>query len=206
MRQQERPISLPLLYLTTANFGVLGLVILWMSHSGDHGWWTRFVARPDPWQVLGWGTALALAVVMFEIAVATLLPDRLWADDGTNAYLSNLSHLHIFLLMALTAVAEELFFRAAIQSLLVDWLSSALLGIPIAAVIFAATHVRYLKQPVLLGGAWAIGLALGLGYWLTGSLWTSVWAHFLINFVMSVFGKKGWFLPRREPQVSGRED
>ncbi|QIA27720.1 CPBP family intramembrane metalloprotease [Thermaerobacter sp. PB12/4term] len=115
------------------------LIILWLS-GGNDAWWSVLVAMGNPWQVLDLGAVLALIVVGMQIAVATCLPDRLWADDGTNAFFSQLSYLHIFLLMALTALAEEIFFRAAIQSLLVEWLHSVAAGIAVPAAIFAVAQ------------------------------------------------------------------
>ena len=99
--------------------------------------------------------------------------------------------------MALTALGEEIFFRAAIQSLLLHWLPPVSVALVLAAGVFAVAHVRYLTRPVLLDGAWVIGLLLGWGYWFTGSIWTSVWAHFLCNVTMTVLGNQGWFLPGR---------
>lgn len=202
MEHGGRRLSLWMFYLSAVYFGILGLIILWLS-DGNGAAWSALLAVGNPWQVLGLGTVLALVVVGMEVAVATFLPDRFWVDDGTNAFFSQLSYLHIVLLMAVTALSEEIFFRAAIQSLLLRWLASVAAGLAIAAAVFAVAHVRYLTKPVLLAGAWVIGLLMGWGYWFTGSIWTSVWAHFLFNFIMTVLGKQGWFLPRREPQASG---
>lgn len=196
MAHRNGTLSLWMLYLSAVYVGVFGFLILLLGDAKTPSW-SDLLAVGDPRQVLGLGTILGLLVVAMQIDIAVFLPERLWADDGTNASFSRLSYPHIVLLMALTALAEELFFRAAIQSLLLHWISPVAVALAVAAGVFAVAHVRYLTRPVLLAGAWVIGLLLGWGYWFTRSIWTSVWAHFLFNVTMTVLGKQGWFLPGR---------
>ncbi|QIA27728.1 CPBP family intramembrane metalloprotease [Thermaerobacter sp. PB12/4term] len=196
MEQRNGTPSLWMLYLSAVYVGVFGLLVLLLGDAKTPSW-SDLLAVGDPRQVWGLGTILGLLVVAMQIGIAVFLPQRLWADDGTNASFSRLSYSHIFLLMVLTALGEELFFRAAIQSLLLHWISPVAVALAVAAGVFAVAHVRYLTRPVLLAGAWLIGLLLGWGYWFTGSIWTSVWAHFLRNVTMTVLGKQGWFLPQR---------
>lgn len=194
MEQRNGTPSLWMLYLSAVYVGVFGFLILLLGDAKTPSW-SRLLALGDARQVLGLGTILGLLAVAMQIGIAVFLPERLWADDGTNAFFTRLSYAHIVLLMALTALGEELFFRAAIQSLLLGWIPSVAVGLAVAAAVFAVAHVRYVTRPVLLAGAWGIGLLLGWGYWFTGSIWTAVWAHFLVNVTMTVLGKRGWFLP-----------
>ncbi|WP_173297170.1 CPBP family intramembrane glutamic endopeptidase [Thermanaeromonas sp. C210] len=208
--RQQKSQSLPLwvIYVNTSTLGIWGLALLLWGHFNYGVSWSVLLDVGNLWQVLGLGTIMAIIFMLFAMAVATFmprfLPDRLWYDR-TNLYFSQLSYLHIFFLMALTAVAEEIFFRAALQSLLMQWLSSVPLGIGASAAFFAVFHFRYLKKPVLGVSVLGYGLALGWLYWYTRSIWTAVWSHFLYDLVMSLFGKKGRFLPKKEIQVDYKE-
>ncbi|MBE3552558.1 MAG: CPBP family intramembrane metalloprotease [Kyrpidia tusciae] len=184
------------LYFTALGYGAVGLFWLWLSHRRHGIPWSDLLGLGHPWQVFGWGTILAVVLIGFEMAIATFVPDRLWADDGRNASFCELGYGHIFLLMLVVGVGEELFFRAGIQRLLVEGLGSAVEGILLASIVFALLH-PYWKKPLLMVSVFAMGAVMGWGYWFTGSIWTSAWCHFLVNFVMTLFGKKGMFLPRR---------
>lgn len=179
------------LYLSAVYAGVFGFLILLLSDAKTLSW-PQLLALGDVRQVLGLGTILGVLAMAMQTGIAVFLPERLWADDGTNISFTQLSYAHILPLMALTAIGEELFFRAAIQSLLLRWVPSVAVGLAAAAAVFAVAHVRYVTRPVLLAGTWGIGLLLGWGYWFTGNIWTAIWAHFLINVTMTVLGKHGW--------------
>ncbi|GAV23056.1 CPBP family intramembrane glutamic endopeptidase [Carboxydothermus pertinax] len=196
-QQKSKPFPLWVVYVSQATFGVWGLALLLWGHFHYGIPWSVLLKVGKLWQVFGLGTIVAILFLMFAMAMATFLPERLWADRD-NIYFSQLSYVNIFFLMALVAVSEEIFFRAALQTLMIHWLSSVPLGIGIAAAVFAVFHFRYLKKPVLLAGTFAIGLALGLCFWFTGSIWTAVWSHFLHDFSMSLLGKKGMFLPKKK--------
>ncbi len=75
---------------------------------------------------------------------------------------------------AFSAIAEEMFFRGALQPMLGNLLTS---------VIFGALHVgpgkKFLPWPFQ---AFAMGLAFGGLYWLAGDLSAPVTAHFTINY------------------------
>ena len=84
----------------------------------------------------------------------------------------------------LTAGAEELFFRGALQSLIGVWGQ---------AVVFGLLHPmprRGWSYTVYTGVS---GLAFGYAVTLTGSLWPGFVAHFLINFqgLLELRGKHG---------------
>ncbi|WPD18651.1 type II CAAX prenyl endopeptidase Rce1 family protein [Thermaerobacter composti] len=170
MEQRNGTPSLWMLYLSAVYVGVFGFLILLLGDAKTPSW-SRLLALGDARQVWGLGTILGLLAVAMQIGIAVFLPERLWADDGTNAFFTRLSYAHIVLLMALTALGEELFFRATIQSLLLRWIPSVAVGLAVAAAVFAVAHVRYVTRPVLLAGAWGIGLLLGWGYWFTGVHW-----------------------------------
>lgn len=75
---------------------------------------------------------------------------------------------------AFSAIAEEMFFRGALQPML---------GNLIASAVFGALHVgpgkKFLPWPFQ---AFAMGLAFGGLYWLSGDLSAPITAHFTINY------------------------
>ena len=85
-----------------------------------------------------------------------------------------ISSADIFGYAALSAIAEELFFRGALQPII---------GIAVTSLIFGAMHIapgkRFLPWPIQ---ALVMGVALGGLFWLTGNLAAPVTAHFTINY------------------------
>ncbi len=96
--------------------------------------------------------------------------------------LSNLRSVPEFLLALLImaffpAVFEEVFFRAAVQNLLVKWWGKPLLAIVITSLLFSLIHMSvylFLSRAIL-------GFVLGLMYYQTKNIWVNIIAHFLNN-------------------------
>lgn len=82
------------------------------------------------------------------------------------------SRLEALLLAALTATAEELFFRGALQSLIGMWGQ---------ALVFGLLHPMPRRGWSYTLYAAVSGLVFGYAVTLTGSLWPGLVAHFLIN-------------------------
>jgi membrane protease YdiL (CAAX protease family) len=98
---------------------------------------------------------------------------------------------------ALSAVAEEMFFRGAVQPLL---------GVLLTSVVFAALHVgRERKFIPWTLQAFAMGLAFGGLYWLTGDLTAPVMAHFTINY-QNLHFINSYDPPPTAPEVSRPEE
>lgn len=77
------------------------------------------------------------------------------------------------------ALFEELFFRGAIQNLLVRWWKKPLLAILFTSLLFSLIHMSiflFLSRAVL-------GFVLGLMYQKSKNLWVNIIAHFLNNAV-----------------------
>ena len=77
----------------------------------------------------------------------------------------------------LTAIVEELMFRGCIQTIFIRWTKNIHLAVWITAALFSAFHMEFFGfLPRLLLGAL-------FGYFVawSGSIWTSVWAHFINN-------------------------
>lgn len=77
----------------------------------------------------------------------------------------------------LTAIAEEFLFRGCVQSIFTQWTKNPHWGIWIAAIIFSTFHMQFFGFiPRML-----LGVMFGYFVLWSGSIWTSVWAHFIYN-------------------------
>ena len=92
------------------------------------------------------------------------------------------------LLMALAIMAffpamfEEIFFRGALQNLLVRWWKLPVLGIIVTSILFSLIHMSvylFLSRALL-------GFILGLMYYRSKNIWVNIIAHFLNNAVALV--------------------
>jgi len=77
----------------------------------------------------------------------------------------------------LTAIAEEFLFRGCVQTIFTRWTKNKHWGIWIAAILFSAFHMQF------FGFLPRLMLGVFFGYFVawSGSIWTSVWAHFINN-------------------------
>lgn len=96
-----------------------------------------------------------------------------------HALFHDFSWLQIVVVAAAAGICEELFFRALLQSWLVQ-VSTPVLGIVLAALVFALMHFVSMTYFVL---TLVIGIVLGVTYWLSGSLLGVVVWHFLYDFI-----------------------
>lgn len=111
-----------------------------------------------------------------------------WAkqmEDAYNEQVIAISHLKgigslitaIFITAFFPALFEEMFFRGAVQNLLIRWWNKPILGIIVASIIFSFVHGEvypFLSRIIL-------GFALGMLYWQSKNIWVNVIAHFLNN-------------------------
>ena len=102
--------------------------------------------------------------------------------NGTKDFLMSL-----FIMAFLPALFEEVFFRAALQNLLVNWWKKPMLAIAISSLLFSLVHgsiFLFLSRALL-------GFALGLLYYKSKNIWINIIAHFLNNgiiiFAMFIF-------------------
>lgn len=85
--------------------------------------------------------------------------------------------LNILLMALLPAIAEELFFRASLQKVILRWTNKPWLAIGISSLIFALLHGTFLKFiPILL-----LGAMLGLLYHFTKNIGYNIFIHFMNN-------------------------
>ncbi|WCK56040.1 CPBP family intramembrane metalloprotease [Aneurinibacillus sp. Ricciae_BoGa-3] len=136
------------------------------------------------------GAAAAGAVVAAEAAMIRVLPPQTFDDGGLNELLfKGLPYWHIAFIALVVAFCEELLFRGVMQPNLGLWATSAL---------FALIHVRYLKKWVMFVTVLTVSLLLGWLYNRTGSIWSVITAHFLIDFILGCFSRNDWFIRKKE--------
>lgn len=102
----------------------------------------------------------------------------------TLATMKNMGDLLLGLLVIAVAPAifEEVLFRAGLQRVLVGLTKNAALGIMISSILFSAIHASYFGFLPRV----ALGVVLGLIYYLTSNLWLAILMHFLNNAVVVI--------------------
>lgn len=129
-----------------------------------------------PYSLLIWGIGYAIIVIILDLGVSRIVPEEVTDDGGVNDRIfMNRSLLHIALISIVAAVCEEILFRGALQNILGNYWTS---------ILFTAIHIRYLKHWIMTALVFSISYGLGWIYIKTGTLWTPILAHFVIDFVM----------------------
>jgi uncharacterized protein len=101
------------------------------------------------------------------------------------AAMSNLKSLPeyiiaLFIMAFFPAMFEEVFFRGAMQNLLVKWLNKPIVAIIITSLVFSLVH----SSIYLFLSRAALGFVLGLMYYKTKNIWVNIIAHFLNNAIL----------------------
>ncbi|HEX6432377.1 MAG TPA: type II CAAX endopeptidase family protein [Niastella sp.] len=90
--------------------------------------------------------------------------------------------INVFIIALLPAICEELFFRGVLQRIIIQMTRNPWVGIVITAVLFSSLHMQFLGfLPRMF-----LGIVLGAVYWFSGSIWTSMIAHFVNNAVQVI--------------------
>jgi uncharacterized protein len=87
--------------------------------------------------------------------------------------------INVVVIALLPAICEEAFFRGAMQRVIIHLTRRPWAGIIVTAALFSALHFQF--QGFL--PRMFLGVVLGALYWFSGSLWTSIVAHFITNAV-----------------------
>jgi membrane protease YdiL (CAAX protease family) len=90
--------------------------------------------------------------------------------------------VNLFVIARLPAIFEELCFRGALQRILINCFKSPWGGIIVTAILFSGFHMQF--QGFL--PRMFLGILLGALYWYSGSIWTSIVAHFFTNGIQVV--------------------
>lgn len=144
------------------------------------GEWNRDMLLPESWN----GVESWMRQKEDEMA---LLTENLVMNDS----LSRLA-LNLLTIAVLPAIAEEFFFRGALQNILGRWIANKHVVIWVTAIIFSAIHVQFFGfLPRML-----LGAIFGYMFVLTNNIWIPILAHFVNNatvvFVAFYYSKKGY--------------
>jgi len=75
------------------------------------------------------------------------------------------------------AIVEELFFRASLQKIIMDWTGKPYVAIVVTAIIFSAFHFSYFGFLSRM----SLGIILGIIYYYTKTIWLPILMHFINN-------------------------
>jgi hypothetical protein len=138
--------------------------------------WRNLFAVGNIGSAVGWGAAFAAVVLLADYAISRRVPEDVVDDGGINRLIFADRPLWLIAAISLTvAFCEELLFRGAIQHAFGPYWTS---------ILFAAVHFRYLRHWLTTGLVFGISYGLGWIFVRTGTLWTTIIAHFIIDFVM----------------------
>ncbi len=90
--------------------------------------------------------------------------------------------INVVVMAAIPAICEELFFRGALQRIMIQIFKRPLPGILVVAFLFSFYHFEFEGFiPRLF-----LGALLGATYWFSGSLWVVIVGHFFFNAVQII--------------------
>lgn len=198
IKQLDSRILIYNLYLTQGILLLIGLLSTYFFIVGEERGWAEFFALPKPLSYLWIGFGAGIVIILFELLLNKVLPQDEFDDGGINEKIfRNLGFVHVFFVAFIVAFTEEVLFRGVIQEFVGVWWAS---------IIFTIIHVRYLKKWMMVLVVFLISLAFGWIYELTGSLWPSIFAHFLVDFVLGIFIRLGWFQSEEEAKGDSEHD
>ncbi|WP_274364478.1 CPBP family intramembrane glutamic endopeptidase [Paenibacillus thermotolerans] len=162
------------LYFTQLLTLLAALGIMWLQKRNPLG----VLALPDSYIPWVWGLVFACVVFAADALISRWVPEEFSDDGGINEKLFGRRPVwHIALISLIVAVCEEMLFRGAIQYMIGPYWTS---------IVFATLHVRYLRHWLMTGLTFSISYGLGWIAVQTGSLWTPIAAHFIIDLVMGL--------------------
>jgi membrane protease YdiL (CAAX protease family) len=101
----------------------------------------------------------------------------------------------VFALLAIAvvpAIVEELYFRASLQKIIMDWSGKPLVAIVVTAILFSAFHFSYFGFLSRM----SLGIVLGLIYYYTKTIWLPILMHFINNAI----GVSALYFVRNNPK------
>jgi membrane protease YdiL (CAAX protease family) len=105
--------------------------------------------------------------------------------------------VNVIVIALIPAFCEEMLFRGALQRILIQLTRNPWAGIIISAALFSALHLQFMGfLPRMF-----LGIVLGALYWYSGSLWTSILAHFVTNAVQVVVAAYATKMASENPTI-----
>ncbi|MBS2030623.1 MAG: CPBP family intramembrane metalloprotease [Deltaproteobacteria bacterium] len=149
-------------------------------------WRKLFAPRRDALVVAAIATPVLVgATLLLRGPVLGAVPALSEGVGQLYAMLGSTTLVQAYVLLPLTAIAEEVVFRGVIQGALEPRLTR--FGAPVAAAcIYAAAHVAS-ENPTLLALALVMGLVWGCLRAFTGSLWPGIASHVLWDLVVMIW-------------------
>ena len=141
---------------------VLVIVFFTFPLSGALAEWTKMIPIPKSWKV--YFTSMEADRAAQE--------DALIQINSFSRYI-----LSMIIIALLPAVFEEVCFRGGLQNILTRWFKGPWIAIIVTSIIFSAVHFSYYGFFVRV----FLGVALGLVFYYSGSIWLSILFHFLYN-------------------------
>ncbi|AGA69675.1 putative metal-dependent membrane protease [Desulfitobacterium dichloroeliminans LMG P-21439] len=190
---QLRAALLPSFWLTQLLLLIPGGGLLWLFYLRTGYSLQGFFSWDNAGGIWIIGTVVAILGMVIQLVAWRVFPVDAFDDGGVNQLLLELPSPTLGPMFLVGAFSEELLVRGVLQT----GLSAAfgpIQGIFFTSILFTAMHIRYLKKPVLMSGVFLISLILCTLYGFTGTLWATVWAHFLYNLGASILAKK-YYLP-----------
>ncbi|RFU63157.1 CPBP family intramembrane metalloprotease [Peribacillus saganii] len=138
--------------------------------------------RPDDPRIAIIGGGAAITVILLDLFLMKVVPEAYQDDGGVNERIfGSLSYPMIFAVALVVAISEEILFRGIIQTHT---------GLIWASVIFAVVHYRYLFNWFLFLNITILSFFIGYIFELTGNLLVTIFAHFLIDFILGIIVRK----------------
>ncbi|CAG9623501.1 CPBP family intramembrane glutamic endopeptidase [Sutcliffiella rhizosphaerae] len=164
------------LYLSQLLFFIIAIILaLWLFDSFGQ---VNDLLVYNFYDIFVIGTLVGVGVVCIDLILMKILPKSLMDDGGINEKMfQTRSVTHIIFLAGIISITEEFLFRGVIQTHF---------GIWIASILFAVLHIRYLSKWVLFLSVVVLSFLLGYLYKWTGSLFVTIWAHFLIDVLLAL--------------------
>lgn len=135
-------------------------------------------------------------IFLFYILLMARLNFFSFPKDTTNELIFSLSQSSfgpLFVAFS-SSISEELFFRGVLIPLLLTTFSP-FLSIVISSTLFLIIHIsQYKKHFHLLSFVFFFSVFSGLIFYLTNNLWIVIIAHFLYNYVVCIWTRKGIFM------------
>ena len=135
--------------------------------------------------------ALPFAILLGDLNQRIPMPDSLKkmeevATKQMSAFIKGNSTIdiivNVLVIGLIPGIGEEICFRGVLQRILIQITRSPWTGIVLTAILFSSLHLQFSGfLPKMF-----LGVLLGAFYWYSGSLWTSILAHFVNNAVQVV--------------------
>ncbi|KEK23746.1 CPBP family intramembrane glutamic endopeptidase [Bacillus gaemokensis] len=173
MSPKEIRLNLYITQLIIIGVGCLLAYILFPNKDEFYNLW-----KWEPISILVIGSGIACSIVLLDYLAMQVLPES-WFDDGgiNDRMFRGISVMHLLVITFAIGFAEELLFRGVLQTHF---------GLVIASVIFAVLHIRYIMKPFLFCFVCMISFVFGYVFQWTGNLFITIFAHFLVDFIMGL--------------------